>query len=118
MAMDFDGDGDYIDCGADPAFDITDEITVAAWANIISIPTQWGLLLPKVKTPGGFPTWEAQGPSTLALLYGRLRILPSTETPRLAQMNGIMSVERMMALQSIYIWMEQLMELSPMQQPA
>jgi len=46
-AMDFDGEGDYIDCGADPAFDITDEITVAAWANIISIPTQWVAIVAK-----------------------------------------------------------------------
>lgn len=46
-AMDFDGVGDYIDCGSDPAFDIADEIAVAAWANIISIPTQWVAIVSK-----------------------------------------------------------------------
>jgi len=40
-ALDFDGDGDYVDCGYDPLFDITGEITVAAWLNIRSIPTAW-----------------------------------------------------------------------------
>ena len=40
-ALDFDGDGDYVDCGNDPLFDITGEITVAAWLNIRSIPNAW-----------------------------------------------------------------------------
>jgi len=40
-ALDFDGDGDYVDCGYDPLFDITGEITVAAWLNIRSIPNAW-----------------------------------------------------------------------------
>jgi hypothetical protein len=32
-ALEFDGDGDYIDCGNDPIFDITEEITLAIWVN-------------------------------------------------------------------------------------
>jgi len=40
-ALDFDGDGDYVDCGNDPLFDITGEITVAAWLNIRSISNAW-----------------------------------------------------------------------------
>jgi hypothetical protein len=32
-AIDFDGDGDYINCGNDPIFDITDEITLTVWVN-------------------------------------------------------------------------------------
>jgi len=46
-ALEFDGDGDYVDCGADPAFDITGKITVAAWVNIRSIPTQWVAVVAK-----------------------------------------------------------------------
>jgi len=41
MALDFDGDGDYVDCGNDPLFDITGEISVSAWLNIRSIPNAW-----------------------------------------------------------------------------
>jgi hypothetical protein len=41
-ALDFDGDGDYVDCGnPDSVFDITGELTVAAWVNIRSLPTGW-----------------------------------------------------------------------------
>ena len=32
-ALDFDGDGDYVDCGNDPIFDITEEVTLAIWVN-------------------------------------------------------------------------------------
>jgi hypothetical protein len=32
-ALDFDGDGDYVNCGNDPIFDITEEITLAIWVN-------------------------------------------------------------------------------------
>jgi hypothetical protein len=32
-ALDFDGNGDYVDCGNDPIFDITDEITLSIWVN-------------------------------------------------------------------------------------
>ncbi|UCG55810.1 MAG: tail fiber domain-containing protein [Phycisphaerales bacterium] len=41
QAINLDGDGDYVDCGNDPAFNITGEITVAAWVNITSLPTEW-----------------------------------------------------------------------------
>ena len=41
-ALDFDGDGDYVDCGnPNGAFDITGQLTVAAWVNIRSLPTAW-----------------------------------------------------------------------------
>ena len=32
-AMEFDGDGDYVDFGNDPVFDITEQITLAVWVN-------------------------------------------------------------------------------------
>ena len=47
MALDLDGDGDYIDCGNDPKFDILDEITVATWVNIRSIPQAWSAVIAK-----------------------------------------------------------------------
>jgi hypothetical protein len=47
MALDFDGDGDYIDCGNDPKFDITDKLTVATWVNIRSIPQAWSAVVDK-----------------------------------------------------------------------
>jgi hypothetical protein len=33
-ALAFDGDGDYVDVGKDPAFDITQQITVSAWIKV------------------------------------------------------------------------------------
>ncbi len=33
MALQFDGDGDYVDCGADAVFDITEQLTLAIWVN-------------------------------------------------------------------------------------
>jgi hypothetical protein len=32
-ALEFDGNGDYIDCGNDPIFDITEQITLTVWVN-------------------------------------------------------------------------------------
>ncbi len=32
-ALDFDGDGDYIDCGNDQSLNITDVVTMSAWVN-------------------------------------------------------------------------------------
>ena len=32
-ALELDGDGDYVDCGNDAVFDITDEITLAVWVK-------------------------------------------------------------------------------------
>jgi serine/threonine protein kinase len=32
--LSLDGDGDYVDCGNDTAFDITDQITVAVWIKV------------------------------------------------------------------------------------
>jgi hypothetical protein len=41
LAINLDGDDDYVDCGSDPLFDITGEITVAAWLNIRAVSTAW-----------------------------------------------------------------------------
>jgi len=40
-ALDFDADGDFIDCGNDAIFDVTDELTLAVWVNLRSIPGDW-----------------------------------------------------------------------------
>jgi len=48
MALDLDGDGDYVDCGYDPLFDVTtNEITVSAWVTIRSIANQWAAIAAK-----------------------------------------------------------------------
>jgi hypothetical protein len=40
-ALDFDGDGDYIDCGSADILGDMSEITVSAWLTIRSTTTQW-----------------------------------------------------------------------------
>lgn len=39
--LSLDGDGDYVNCGNNPAFDITNSITVTAWVNITKVPIIW-----------------------------------------------------------------------------
>jgi len=40
-ALAFHGSGDYVNCGNDPIFDVTDKMTVAAWVNIGTVPPDW-----------------------------------------------------------------------------
>ncbi len=40
-ALEFHGSGDYVNCGNDPIFNVTDEMTVAAWVNIGTVPADW-----------------------------------------------------------------------------
>jgi len=46
-ALEFDGDGDYVDCGNNELFDITDELTVSAWINIRSVTAAWMAVITK-----------------------------------------------------------------------
>jgi len=46
-ALEFDGDGDYVDCGNNELFDITDELTVSAWVNIRSVTAAWMAVVTK-----------------------------------------------------------------------
>ncbi|MHC4559011.1 MAG: protein kinase domain-containing protein [Planctomycetota bacterium] len=46
-ALEFDGDGDYVKIGSESIFDFTEEITVAAWVNITTIPSQWTAIVTK-----------------------------------------------------------------------
>jgi hypothetical protein len=39
--------GPYVNCGADPMFDMTDAITIGAWINIRSIPDEWRAIVAK-----------------------------------------------------------------------
>jgi len=40
-ALEFDGDGDYVDCGDDPIFNITGQITVACWIKVSQFTIDW-----------------------------------------------------------------------------
>ena len=41
QAISLDGDGDYVDCGLDPKFDITEFITVTYWIKVVAFDRQW-----------------------------------------------------------------------------
>jgi len=49
MALDFNGD-DYVDCGNDERFSVTEYLTVALWVNIRTIPTAWTGVITKGNT--------------------------------------------------------------------
>jgi WD40 repeat protein len=51
--LSLDGDGDYVDCGNNSIFDVTDEITVSAWAYIYTVPHNWMTIISK-----GEPAWR------------------------------------------------------------
>ena len=46
-ALLFDGDGDYVDLGTKPAFDLTDDITVMAWVKVTSFDKGWQAIVTK-----------------------------------------------------------------------
>jgi len=75
-ALDLDGDDDYVDCGYDPIFDTANEMTVAAWVTIRSIPTAWACVIAKgeyswrisnenteTRFHFGITIWSASNPS-------------------------------------------------------
>jgi len=57
--------GPYVNCSADPAFDLVDGMTVGAWINIRSIPDEWRAIVCK-----GDSAWRlaTQG-ATMAFEY-------------------------------------------------
>ncbi len=66
MALDFDGDGDYVDCGNSPLFDVTEQISIAAWVNIRSVPGEWRAVIAK-----GDNAWRiSTNSSTQGLHFG------------------------------------------------
>jgi len=50
-----DGKGDWVDCGADGRFDITDEITVSVWIKVARFDKPWQAIVAK-----GDSTWRLQ----------------------------------------------------------
>jgi len=46
-ALRFDGVGDYVDCGNDPAFNLTDGITVAAWIKVDAFDKDYQAIVTK-----------------------------------------------------------------------
>jgi outer membrane lipoprotein-sorting protein len=54
-ALAFDGDGDYVDLGKDPAFDITNQITVSAWIKVDAFDRDWQAIVTK-----GDSAWRLQ----------------------------------------------------------
>ena len=58
--LDLDGDGDYVDCGNHPAFEITYEITVAAWVNIARVRILWAAIVVKGDSAWRLSTIERQ----------------------------------------------------------
>ena len=62
-ALAFDGDGDYVDIGKDPSFDIKNQITVSAWIKVNAFNRSWQAIVAK-----GDRAWRLQrniGDSTL-----------------------------------------------------
>jgi len=45
MALDLDGEGDYVDCGAPPQFDITEQIAITYWIKVVAFDKGWNTVL-------------------------------------------------------------------------
>ncbi|MFH1882171.1 MAG: LamG domain-containing protein [Planctomycetota bacterium] len=45
QAISLDGDGDYVDCGIAPEFDITDYITFTYWIKVVAFDKGWNTVL-------------------------------------------------------------------------
>jgi len=74
-ALAFDGDGDYVDIGKDPSFDITQQITISAWIKVNAFDREWQAIVAK-----GDRAWRLQrnwGESTLEFACSGL-VVPGT----------------------------------------
>ena len=59
MALDLDGDGDYVDCGTNDVLNnLSDAMTVAAWVNIRSVNHQWMSIVMKGETAWRLGTYN------------------------------------------------------------
>ena len=58
-ALEFDGDGDYVDCGDDPIFNITGQITVACWIRVSQFTVGWQAIFTM-----GDDSWRLQRQTT------------------------------------------------------
>jgi serine/threonine protein kinase len=59
-ALEFDGYGDYIRVEHESAFDFVDEITVAAWVKIATVPVDWTPIVTKGNSAWRLTTYRAQ----------------------------------------------------------
>ncbi|MBA7709229.1 hypothetical protein ES703_118142 [subsurface metagenome] len=59
-ALLFDGDGDYVQIENESSFDITSQITVSAWVNISSVPTDWTAIVTKGDSAWRLSTEQAE----------------------------------------------------------
>ena len=59
MALDLDGDGDYVDCGLDPNFDITEQITFTYWMKAVALDKGWNTVLSR-----GDDSWRSSRAGT------------------------------------------------------
>jgi tetratricopeptide (TPR) repeat protein len=66
--LSLDGDGDYVDCGNSPAFNITGSITMAAWIKVNKFDKSWQAIV----TKGYQNTWSLcrEGDSNSINIYG------------------------------------------------
>jgi hypothetical protein len=58
-ALEFDGDGDYVDIGDDPIFNITGQITVACWIKVEQFTISWQAIFTM-----GDDSWRLQRQTT------------------------------------------------------
>ncbi len=58
-ALEFDGEGDYVDIGNDPIFNITDQITVACWIKVSQFTDSWQAIFTM-----GDDSWRLQRQTT------------------------------------------------------
>ncbi len=58
-ALEFDGDGDYVDIGNDPIFNITGQITVACWIKVSQFTIDWQAIFTM-----GDDSWRLQRQTT------------------------------------------------------
>ena len=59
MALDLDGDGDYVDCGLDPNFDITEQISFTYWMKAVALDKGWNTVLSR-----GDDSWRSSRAGT------------------------------------------------------
>lgn len=64
--------GDWVDCGADARFDLTDEITISAWIKVGKFDKPWQAIIAK-----GDKAWRLQrDQATDALAFSCSGVLP------------------------------------------
>jgi hypothetical protein len=79
-----DGEGDWVDCGTDRRFDITDEITVSAWIKVSRFDKPWQVVIAK-----GHGTWRLQRDFTTDTLeFACSGVQATTSTNRFGNLGG------------------------------